>query len=156
MDEEGLNIDAEHSKEEFFNCNVASQNSTNENWTLLKAKIDELLISHVPEKVIRQRWDVPLMTQPIRKLISKKKLVYNPHKHHKSSKMREKFTKLRKTVQKQLQCSKNEYLIGLLDSDNQNSCPSVGKKFWGHLKKPQTSWYRCCYPSGKWKRNGEW
>ena len=45
-----------------------------------------------------------------------------------------KFTKLRKTAQKQLQYSKNEHLMDLLDTNNQNSFPFVGKKFWGHVK----------------------
>ena len=102
MDEEGIKRAANQSKKEFFQSNLENQNSTNKNWTLLKSKINELLTDHVPEKVIRQRWDVPWMTQPIRRLIRKKKRVDNAYKHHKNSKTWEKFKTLRKTVQKQL------------------------------------------------------
>jgi hypothetical protein len=75
------------------------------------------------------------MTPSIRRLIRKKKRVYNAYKRHENSKNWEKFTKLRKSVQTQLKCSKNEYLMGLLEGNQtQNSDPSVSKKFWGHVK----------------------
>ena len=39
MDEEGIKRAANQSKEEFFQSSLENQNSTNENWTLLKSKI---------------------------------------------------------------------------------------------------------------------
>ena len=85
--------------------------------------------------MVKQRWDVPWMTTPIRRLIRKKKRIYNAYKRNPNDNSWEKFTKTRKTVQKELNRSKNDYLLGLLeDPTNPNSDPSVSKRFWGHVK----------------------
>ena len=55
--------------------------SPNENWKYLKANTDDMLKENVPQKTIRERWDVPYMTPEIKKLIRKKKRVYNTIKN---------------------------------------------------------------------------
>ena len=108
--------------------------SPNENWKFLKANIDDMLKENVPQKTIRERWDVPYMTPEIERLIRKKKRVYNTMKIHDTSENRAKFKLLRKTVQRVLQRAKNDYLMGLLMEDNKTNTPQVGKKFWQYTK----------------------
>jgi hypothetical protein len=135
MNEEGIREDASKFHDSFFESTDRAKHSASENWVLLKLKINDMLEAHVPQNIIKQRWDVPWMTTPIRRLIRKKKRVYNAYKRNPNNNIWDKFTKLRKTVQKELSHSKNEYLLGLLeDPMNPNSNPSVSKKFWGHVK----------------------
>ena len=98
MNEEVIKKAARDFNNTVFSAASVFNNSTNENWTLLKSKVDNLLTSHVPQKIIKQRWDVPWMTPSIRRLIRKNKRMYNAYKSHANSKNWEKFTKLRKTA----------------------------------------------------------
>jgi len=55
---------------------------------------------NVPQKTAKKRWDVPYITPEIKKLIRKKKRVYNTLKANDTVENRQKFSDLRKTVQK--------------------------------------------------------
>ncbi|XP_072041432.1 uncharacterized protein [Amphiura filiformis] len=137
MNVEGIKNDAKVFQDSFLQSASENTRPASDNWVLFKSHINELLTTHVPQTVVKQRWDVPWTTQPIRRLIRKKKRVYNAYKSNKNSQTWEKFTKLRKTVQTELKHSKNDYLMGLLEDNNQeNSKPSVNKKILGTCKKP--------------------
>ncbi len=96
MDKEAIKKDAISFQDKFFQISIITE-TVNESWVQLKSKIFELLSAHVPQKTIRQWWDVPWMTQPIRRLIRKKKRVYFiTHKQFSNNKTWEKFKKTKK------------------------------------------------------------
>ena len=53
---------------------------------------------------------------------------------YKKHKLWDRFNNLRKTVRKQLQKSKSEYLGGLVDISPNSGTASIGKRFWSHVK----------------------
>ena len=111
-------------------------------WLQLKTKVNDMLQKYVPQKTLRQKWDVPWMTPEIKRLIRKKHRVYKLYQKYKKSSHWEQFKQLRKTVQRSMQKAKNDYFMSLLDgrtsqncdSSNVNVNPSTGKRFWTHVK----------------------
>ena len=119
--------------------------STNESWEDFKSTVNKMLENNVPSKTIKDKWDVPWMTSSIKKLIRKKQRAYNTSKKYDTPENRTRFKNLRKLVQSELQNSKNEYLMGLLEISNnsnkafdqvksaESSNYSVGKRFWSYI-----------------------
>jgi hypothetical protein len=119
--------------------NTTNQTDVNSNWQDLKSCINDMLDKHVPQKAVKQRWDVPWMTREVKRLIRKKRRIYNMCKKYDTISNWTKFKKIRKTVQKCMQRAKNDYLMSLLEQNESNRAndemnPSIGKKFWTHVK----------------------
>ena len=100
MNKDGIKEDALAFHDSFCESADHTKRSASENWTLVKSKITDMLEAHVPQKMVKQRWDVPWMTTPIRRLIRKKKRIYNAYKRNPNDNLWEKFTKTRKNSAK--------------------------------------------------------
>ena len=149
MDIHKLKNEAREFKQRFVD-DIDSR-STNESWEDFKSSVNNMLENNVPSKTIKDKWDAPWMTSSIKKLIRKKLRAYNTSKKYDTPENRTRFKNLRKLVQSELQNSKNEYLMGLLEiSNNSNKAfdqvksaestnYSVGKRFWSYIKSLKTN-----------------
>ncbi|XP_072039179.1 uncharacterized protein [Amphiura filiformis] len=141
-----MNVEEMKKESKAFQENVIQKNELGNNpnlasasWNDFKTKVNDMVQKHVPQKTIRQKWDVPWMTPEIKRLIRKKTRVYKVYKKYNSESKWEQFKQLRKSVQKSMQKAKNDYFMCLLDDGtktigNDEVNPTTGKKFWTHVK----------------------
>ncbi|XP_072044150.1 uncharacterized protein [Amphiura filiformis] len=106
MNKEGFKNDALAFQKVILTSN---ERSTSENWSHFTNEIGGMVEKHVPQKNIRERWDVPWLSPEIKRLIRKKQRVYNAFKKYKSDVLWEHFRKIRKTVHREMTKSKNDY-----------------------------------------------
>ena len=149
MDLNKMKKEASRFRDDFISERSAL-NSTNELWNEFTNKVNDLLHENVPMKLIREKWDVPWMTGSIKKLIRKKHRVYKTMQKYNTHENKTKFKNLQKTVQKMMQSSKNDYLMGLLLNTGSNDSKqaikstdhtnvSINKKFWTYIKSIKTN-----------------
>ena len=85
---------------------------------------------NIPTKTVTGRINLPYMTRDIKRLINKKKRVYNRAKRYNRRKDWALFRNLRKCVHSQLNKAYRNYINCLLDPEqNKNN-----KKFWRYVK----------------------
>ena len=113
-----------------FQTSQSHDRSVEQNWCHFTSIILTAIKNHVPTKTISGRWNLPWITPGLRRLMRRKKSVYNLAKRTQNPQHWKKFKELRKTWKRSLLVAHNNYVLGLLDWSDKKNSPSIGKKFW--------------------------
>ena len=103
--------------------------SVEENWNQLTKAIFDAMDNHIPQKKLSSWQHVPWMSSTIKRMIRKKKRLWNRAKRSRLEKDWEKFRQIRKTVKAKMKTSHEEYVMGILE----NSLKERPKKFWSYI-----------------------
>ena len=125
---EGIQKDLSEFAEEFLDSN--NTRNTSENWDFFKEALVDSMASHIPTKTISGRWNLPLMTDQIKRLIKKRKRKYNAWKKYGQQSDLAEYNQLKKEVSQALKRAHGEYVNNIFDNENGNSA----KRLWGYVK----------------------
>ena len=131
MNREQFSLDLKHfSSHTFFDGNEADR-SVNQNWSLFKDKVTDLMKKHIPTRTFRPKFDVPWMSTSIKRGIRKKHRLYKRakktgHKQHWKSFKRQQ-AELKKII-------RNTRLSYLDDKVGKGLEAGNTKPFWNYMK----------------------
>ena len=118
----------------------ALSNSVDVNYYYFKSTINEVMKKNIPQKNINGRWNVPWLTNSIKRMTRKKQRLYNKARRTDNPSDWKKFKEMRKCIKKQLTIAHNEYVSDLLTapekSRSNKEVPS--KRFWSYIKSKKT------------------
>ena len=127
-DMEGVKQYLEDFKDTFLDTNPM-ENQIEDNWNSFKKAIADAMDKFIPKKQLSSWQDVPWMTTTVKKMIRKKKRLWNKAKRSKADKDWESFRNLRKAVKTKMKKLHDEYIGSILD----NSLKERPKKFWSYI-----------------------
>ena len=111
--------------------------SVEDNWSAFKIILVETMKSHIPQKTLNGRWDIPWMTREIKNRINLKNRLYKKAKHTKKLADWTKFKTVQQQVKDELAQAHEDYVTSLLninDTDDSKQRVSVTNKFWSYVK----------------------
>ncbi|CAG2246306.1 unnamed protein product [Mytilus edulis] len=82
-----IRIEVKKFQDEYFSLTLTN-NTTEEKWTLIKNKIQEITDKNIPSKIMKQKQDIPWLTPEIKRLIRKRDRIHKKIKATKSEKNR--------------------------------------------------------------------
>ena len=125
---------------EDYLSSVAPFKSVQENYLFFKEKIMAVIKDHIPQRTLSSRWNLPWITNPIRRMMRKKQRLYNKAKKTGDVADWQKFKSLRKHIKKQLVIAHNDYVSDLLSfpKDLNLNKPVPTKRFWSYIKSKKT------------------
>ena len=94
----------------------------------------EVMNSHIPQKKLSGRWNIPWLTASIRKMIRKKQRLYNKAKMSQCIGDWTKFRRLRKVIKESLSEAHHNYISSLLEPSGDDHKPTMRKRFWTYIK----------------------
>ena len=127
-DMEGVKQYLEDFKDTFLDTNPM-ENQIEDNWNSFKKAIADAMDKFIPKKQLSSWQDVPWMTTTVKRMIRKKKRLWNKSKRSKADKDWESFRNLRKAVKTKMKKLHDEYIGSILD----NSLKERPKKFWSYI-----------------------
>ncbi|XP_060578328.1 uncharacterized protein LOC132735405, partial [Ruditapes philippinarum] len=105
-------------------------NTVDVNWNNFKQILLESMEQYIPKKTVKGKSDIPWLSKNIKRLIKKKRYLYNIARKSNNASDYKKFSDLRKTVRNKLHTSYYNYISNLLDPENDKS----SKSFWKYIK----------------------
>ena len=112
--------------------------SVEELWNIFTSKLLSSIKKNMPSKMISERWNIPWMTNTVRRMIRKKQRLYNKAKRTGREEDWKVFKSLTKAIKAKLAKAHNEYVLGLLDikesDDEIVQSYSVSKKLWSYIR----------------------
>ena len=117
-------------------ANVDFSKSIDENYQFFKETITTVVNQHIPKKKLSSRWNLPWLTNSIKRMVRKKQRLYNKAKRTKNATVWKKFKNVRKQIKKQLATAHDDYVADLLSfpQDSNTSKPVPTKRFWSYIK----------------------
>ena len=107
-------------------------------WNLFTSKLLSSIKKNIPSKMMSERWNIPWMTNSVRRMIRKKQRLYNKAKRTRREEDWKIFKSLRNAIKAELTKAHNDYVLGLLDIKESNDetvqSYSVSKKFWSYIR----------------------
>ena len=97
----------------------SSDSSTDKLWSHFKSSLTSAIKSLVPHKHIKSKYHLPWISSTIKKLINMKKKIYRKMKKTGSFDLRDTFTNLKRTIQRQIRRSYWTYLNNLFTEDQE-------------------------------------
>ena len=92
-------------------------------WSLFTSELHRIVARHVPQKIVRERNDLPWLNIRLRKNIKRKNRIYDKYKKahikHKPG-LWEKYLKLQKACQREIKAAHEEYMESLFEDDSGN------------------------------------
>ncbi|CAG2228563.1 unnamed protein product [Mytilus edulis] len=131
-----IRIEVKNSKNEYFSLTLTN-NTTEEKWTLIKNKIQEITDKNIPSKIMKQKQDIPWLTPEIKRLIRKRDRIHKKIKATKSEKKSDTIKKhrsLKHQVQQKLRTSYWNYIENIIIEDSKLKDSKPSKKFWSFIK----------------------
>ena len=108
-----------------------SQRNVNENYEKIKIHIDKIINDHIPSKLSSSRFNVPWITNSIRRMCRKKQRLYNRAKRTHKSHHWGKFRAHKKDTLRALRRARWNYINNILElSLTENN----SKPFWKYIK----------------------
>ncbi len=104
--------------------------STNENWIMLRDKINKAIKSHIPTKTVKVRKDLPWINPQTKRLMRKRKRLYNKAKRTDKQEDCKSFRTLRNNIRRELDRAQETFIRGILNTENLRSSP---KRFWSFI-----------------------
>ena len=118
-----------------YNNTFKNLDNSNSNilWDSFKLELDKLTKLHIPTKMTKPRNDLPWLTNEIKRLIHKRDKLYTKIKNHCINRktldaMKNKYTKLKKSIQIKIRKSYWDYLETIIFTNDQENCKN--KKFY--------------------------
>ena len=128
-DWENIENDIKQFEHDYFNSRPDTA-SVEENWSRFKECVMSTISKNILCKTISGRVNLPYITREIKRLINKKKRIYNKARKFNRPKDWNHFRKLRKYVHCMLNKAYWNYKNGLLDPEQDNN----NKQFWRYVK----------------------
>ena len=111
-------------------------------WNFFTAKLLNSIKENIPSKMMSERWNIPWMTNSVRRMIRKKQRLYNKAKRTRKEEDWKMFKSLRKAIKAELTKAHNGYVLELLDikesNDETGQNYSMSKKFWSYIRSKRT------------------
>ena len=107
---------------ETFTKTDYKQQSVNSNWESLKSAIKTSMDKHIPTKRTTNKNKLPWIGNNIRRLIRKRKKLYDKAKKTKKNDDWKKFKSLRKHIKTKIHQAKNDYLLDILNTKCKERC----------------------------------
>ncbi|CAG2257167.1 unnamed protein product [Mytilus edulis] len=131
-----IRIEVKKFQDEYFSLTLTN-NTTEEKWTLIKNKIQEITDKNIPSKIMKQKQDIPWLTPEIKRLIRKRDRIHKKIKATKSEKKSDTIKKhrsLKHQVQQKLRTSYWNYIENIIIEDSKLKDSKPSKKFWSFIK----------------------
>ena len=120
-----LRVELETYKDTFLQSNPMER-TIEENWTSFKTNLFHVMDNCIPQKHISSWQDSPWMNSGIKRLIRKKKRLWNNAKRTDTAENWQKFKVTRKAVKSSMKKAYEEYVDGILE----DTTPDSQRKFW--------------------------
>ena len=104
-----VRMDASELSKTFFARNP-TDHSVEDNWQFLKAGLIEILDKQVPEKKLGTWSDTPWITTDLKRLLRKKKRLYNIYKNTNNSDDKHKYRKFQKYLKVKLRKAQDDFI----------------------------------------------
>lgn len=107
------------SREKFFNGH-SGKRSLEDNWSMIKGFLSDMMSKHIPTKVCRSNNSLPWISNKIRRLIRRKNRTHAKAKKTGSQRLRSKWQSLRSSIQAEIKNSHDCYvnkMIGNIEND---------------------------------------
>ncbi|CAC5388160.1 unnamed protein product [Mytilus coruscus] len=115
--------------------NNMEENTIEENWTYFKKIILQATKELIPQKTIGSKQHLLWISTHIKRLIRRRERRYIAAKKHNTKKNWNKYKQMRDLVKKTMNKAHDNYVRQILNQeDEENTKPSLGKKFWKYLK----------------------
>ena len=101
----------------------------NNKWDFIEHNINAAIDQTVPKKCVKKNRSVPWMSKEIRKLCTKKKILYKRFKKSSSHSAEQKFKECSKQLKKAIRKSHSNYSLGISKIAGTNP-----KKFWNYVR----------------------
>ena len=108
-------------------CDVI--NDINNKWDFIEHNISAAINKTVPKKIVKKGKSVPWMTKEIRKLCTRKKILYKRFKNSGSHVVEKQFKECSKMLKKAIKKSHRSYSLGISQTAKSNP-----KKFWNYVR----------------------
>ena len=130
VDEQTLKKAAHDLKTKFLNSYSINDNVT-EMWNFIKSEIKHIIESNIPTKLSSSRIHQPWINTVTKRMIRKKNRWFQKAKSSRSSKVWEKYKKIKKCTQRTCRQTHDQWINNIFSDEN---CNSGLKKFWSYIK----------------------
>ncbi len=129
MNEEGMKQDLQDMVDHFLT--TADNRNADENWNDFKRSVLSIMQKHIPQKLLKGKFDLPWLTSEIKKLLQKCKKMYTKAKKSNRRHQWDRYKQLQRTAKQKIREAHDNYLRGLFE-DMETGKPS--RKFWSNIK----------------------
>ena len=101
-----------------------------DSWNYFTTKLHSIIVDHVPQKIIRERVDLPWLSQGLKKRIKKKNRMFSKYKRaarKRKPRLWDKYTKEQKIVQEEIKIAHQDYMESLFEDEDGNPAKSFFK-----------------------------
>ena len=130
-DWDSLRQDCSTFSDEYLSSNPREE-SVETNWTRIKTSIQNLTKLHIPHKTVGTRYNLPYMTQAIKRKIRKRQRIYRRYKKHHRKRDDAMCKALRREINSDLKSAYSDHINKLFDTEEDK--PGAMKRFYRFLK----------------------